>query len=234
MDNDSLTPSTNSTPQPATPSGVALFHPLDETNIFLDLKVLLTKPRYFFEFFVHTDRINQVVWAKVILIYLGLSALNSMVAPLTIPNWSANIDGLDPQLSMQIHRGLQQATSVASQVFSAILPFFTLIYTAIIAVSCLITLRLLGGDSERMSWSGIFCALIAAQWTTIFGFIPQIGGFVIALLPIVYSVAGLAQISKLSKLRSFFGAYILPAVLFAIVMSILASIVISLGVALFS
>ena len=239
MDNPTLPPSepVNTTTTATTTNGGAVvshFHPLDETNIFLDLKILLTRPRYFFEFFANPSRINKVVWAKVILIYLGLSALNSMVSPFSAPEWSAQFDGLDPRVSHFLQRFMHQFAMAASQVLSAMLPFFTLVYTAIIASFCILTLRLLGGDQTRMTWSGIFCALIAAQWTTIFGFIPGIGTFIIALLPMLYSVVGLAQISKLSKLRTFFGAYIMPAILIAITLGIVASAIMAMGIALFA
>jgi hypothetical protein len=210
-------------------------YPLDESNIFLDLKVLLTRPRYFFEFFAHHERINHVVWAKVILIFLGLSALNSMVAPIEMPQqWSTDFKGIDPRIAIPLQKVINQFVVFASQLFAAFIPFFTLLYTAVITSICVLTLRLLGADPLRLSWSGIYCTMIASQWTTIFGFIPGVGTLLVAFLPIIYAIIGLAQITRLSKLRTFAGVYILPVVLMAIVGTLIITAIVTLGVAIFS
>ncbi|HVJ65548.1 MAG TPA: hypothetical protein VM901_09860 [Bdellovibrionota bacterium] len=221
--------------QPATASVAGSFHPLDESNLLVDFKVLLTKPRHFFEFFGHSERINHVVWAKVILVFLALGALNAMISTVSFPtHWSAEFEGLDPRISGQIHHGLQQLSLVAGQLFSSLAPFFTLAYTTLLAAFGLLTLRLLGANTQRLSWSGIFCVMIAAHWTTIFGFLPGVGAIAVAILPMVYTVVGLAQLAGLSKLRTFFGIYILPALIMSILFGMLTAVLVSLGVALFS
>lgn len=201
--------------------GSAAYHPMHEANVLQDFKALLTKPRYFFEFFAHPEKINHVVWAKIILVFLGLSALNSMISFSSPSSWYTSIEGLDPRLQHFTHEFFQRFGTMISQAMSAIIPFFTLISTVASAAFCLLALRLLGGDPRRLTWTGVFCVMIAAQWTTVFGFIPGVGGALIGLLPLVFAVIGLSQVAKLSKLRTFVGAFILPALLTAITMGLL-------------
>lgn len=210
-------------PSPAT-AGDGAFHPLSSTNILADIKILLTRPRYFFEFFADARRINHVVWAKVILIFLGLSALNSMVSfsQTDATSWSASVQGFDPRFQAILQESLYTLGALFNQVFVAAVPFFTLVSTAITAALCLLTLRLLGSRSETLSWSGIFCTLITAQWTTVFGFVPGAGSILIALLPLIYGLVGLSQVSRLSKLRAFLGAFVLPGLLVILVLGLLS------------
>lgn len=207
------------------------YYPLDQNNLLSDFKTLLTKPRYFFEFFSSPKRINHVVWAKVILVYLALAALNSMISFSSHSSpvfWTTKIDGFDPRMQSAMSQIFAVLGSVFGQVMVAAVPFLALITTALTATGILVCLRIVGAKNSTLSWAGIFCVLIAAQWTTIFGFIPGIGTTLVGLIPFIFSIIGLAQISRLSKLRTFFAAFLLPAILASVAVALIGIAMITL------
>lgn len=195
-------------------SGGKDFHNLETSNLLEDFKVFALRPRKFFEFFANKHRIGRVTWAKVILVFLGISALQSMIvfSQNSGVSWSSEFTNFDPKTQAQISHFLEALSAISSQLFVALGSFFLLFFWSVWSLLAVLFLKLLVRNSQTISWAGVFCVFVTSSWTNILILVPYLGQLAAAIMSFVYIGIGISQISRSSFTRSMMAAYVIPTI----------------------